>query len=92
VRIRNELVQRITVRIVNDLVEGGLVTTERPEEVAAALVRVIEENARAEEALDAEVHEIMHTHEDEIRQGNIQYHEMFRMIKQKLAKEKKFPI
>lgn len=91
-RIRSEQIGRITARIMRDLVSGGLLNTEREEDLAAGLARAFEDNLKAEDALDNEVHEIMRAHAAEMRQGNIEHHEMFRMIKQKLAKEKKFPL
>ncbi len=84
--------EKIAARIVRDLEAGGLVRTETGEEIAVELVRILQENIDAEEALDDEVHEILRAHSAEMAGGEIQYHEMFRMIKKKLAKEKKFPL
>ena len=84
--------EQIAARIVRELDAGGLVRTEAGEEIAAELVRILQENIDAEAALDDEVHEILRTHSAEMASGEIQYHEMFRMIKKKLAKEKKFPL
>lgn len=91
-RLRRVQMEQIAARIVRELEAGRLVRTESGEEITAELVRIFQENIDAEEALDGEVHEIMRTHSEEMASGEIQYHEMFRMIKKKLAKEKKFPL
>ena len=84
--------EQIAARIVRELEAGGLVRTEAGEEITAEIIRILQENIDAEEALDEEVHEILRVHSAEMATGEIQYHEMFRMIKKKLAKEKKFPL
>jgi hypothetical protein len=47
------------------------------------------EEFQNEDKLDQEVREILSEHMEKIRKENIEYQTMFRMIKTKLAKERK---
>jgi hypothetical protein len=42
-----------------------------------------------EDRLNEEVREMIRTHSDEMSRQGIQYHDMFRMIKTKLVRERK---
>ncbi len=49
---------------------------------------LLEEEIQKEEQLEEEVRNILLQHSDKIRVENVDYQEMFRMIKQKIAKER----
>jgi len=52
------------------------------------LGNLVTEEFQKEDKLDQEVREILSQHMEKIRQDNIEYQTMFRMIKLKLAKER----
>ncbi len=52
------------------------------------LINLITEDFQKEDKLDQEVREILSQHIEKIRNENIEYQTMFRMIKTKLAKER----
>jgi hypothetical protein len=54
------------------------------EEVTALLI----EEFQKEDRLDQEVRELLSKHMEKIRRENIEYQQMFKMIKTKLAREK----
>ena len=91
-RLRDEQIERLTVKVVGDLVAAGLIATERGNAIAAEFARLVRDNIAAEAALDEDVHALLRQYADEINRGDIHHHDMFRMIKQRLAKERNFPL
>ena len=53
------------------------------------LGRALAEDLQVEDRLNEEVREILRGHADQIDRQNIQYHEMFKLIKSKLVRERK---
>ena len=51
--------------------------------------RALTEDLQVEDRLNEEVREILRGHADQIDRQNIQYHEMFKLIKSKLVRERK---
>ena len=49
---------------------------------------VITEELRVEDKLNDEVRELMREHMARIRRADVEYHEMFKVIKARLAKER----
>ncbi len=57
-------------------------------ELASKISQIITEDLMVEERLEAEVRQILKSHESEIQRGDVDFHRMFLMIKKKLAKER----
>jgi len=75
--------------LAKDLTENGFVEIESSEtEFAALIARVITEDLAVEDKLDDEVKEILRAHEKEIDQKNINYAQMFNLVKRKLVRER----
>lgn len=75
-------------RIVRGLAKAGMLEVEDPAEVEQHVQRAIVEDLKVEDSLNEEVREIMREHMDRIRRADVEYHEMFKVIKAKLAKER----
>ena len=58
-------------------------------QLLAVVREAIAEDLRVEDELDAEVREILEGHAVEMRRTGAQYHEMFKMIKKKLVRERR---
>jgi len=59
-------------------------------DAATALVeRIITEDLQVEDKLNEEVRQILAQHENEMRNSGVQYHDMFKAVKQKLVRERK---
>ena len=71
------------------LEEGGHLTvgTARKSFVES-LDQAITEELSVEDRLNAEVRQMLKAHEQEIERGNVDYHKMFTMLKQKLVRER----
>jgi hypothetical protein len=74
--------------IVRELIKKQLITTDKQNELTDKVVKLIEEDIKREEELDEEVKELLLQYSDAMRKENVDYGEMFRMIKNRLAKEK----
>ncbi len=87
-RLTNDQIEAIAYRVVNDLRRAGLIAVDAAEEVEATVQAVIVEELQLEDRLNDEVREIMRAYESQIRRADVEYHEMFRAIKAKLARER----
>lgn len=74
--------------IMRDLLKDEKIIVESKNKLLEELVNLIIEEFQKEDKLDQEVREILSQHMEKIRQDNIEYQTMFRMIKSKLAKER----
>jgi hypothetical protein len=88
-KLRHDYIDFLSRRIVEQLTEEDhLVAKVDPHEVQAFIAQVIIDDLKVEDDLDAEVRKILEGYAKQMRQQNIQYHEMFQMIKRKLIKER----
>lgn len=87
-RLTHEQIEVIAYRIVHDLQRKGLVGWTDAGEVELTLQQVITDELMLEDQLNDEVREIMRAHDSEIRRADVEFHEMFRAIKARLARER----
>lgn len=74
--------------IVRNLIQDEKIIAEDKIKLHEEIVNFITDEFQKEDKLDQEVREILSQHMEKIRQDNIEYQTMFRMIKTKLAKER----
>ncbi len=88
-RIKRDQIDQITKSVLSGLKEKGLIVFKADEDkVLERMRRAVIEDMRAEEALDREVEGILNSHMGEMDRGGVDYRKMFRMLKNKLAKER----
>lgn len=87
-RLNAEQIELIAYRVVHDLRHAGMVRLDEPGEVESKVRAVITEDLLVEDRLNDEVRDIMRAHDAEIRRADVEFHEMFRAIKAKLARER----
>lgn len=87
-RLTQEQIEVIAYRVVHDLKKAGLISTDEPGDVEARIHQVITDELLVEDSLNDEVREIMRQHDAVIRRADVEFHEMFKVIKAKLAKER----
>lgn len=87
-RLTQDQIEVIAYRVVHDLQRNGLLASDDAEDVEARVQAVIVDDLEVEDRLNEEVREIMREYESQIRRADVQYHEMFRAIKSKLARER----
>jgi hypothetical protein len=75
----------ITVR---NLLKEEKIIADNKNKLTEEVIDLINEEFQKEDKLDQEVREILSQHMEKIRNENIEYQTLFRMIKTKLAKER----
>lgn len=88
-RLTKNQVEYIAYRITKELQEKELIDTDDPSHTGQALIAIMTEELLVEDRLNDEVREILTEHAEEMRRTNVEYREMFKMIKKKLARERK---
>jgi len=84
---RNQIEHLASVILRSLAKEGKIIIEDRTrllEEVTALLI----EEFQKEDRLDQEVRELLSKHMEKIRKDNIEYQQMFKLIKARLAREK----
>jgi hypothetical protein len=72
-----------------DLIDRGFIEADDPTKLRDDLIQIVTNELSVEDQLNDEVREILSQHAEEMRQKNVEYREMFKMIKKKLARERK---
>ena len=88
-RLTRNQIEFIAYRITKELSERGLIDAERPNKMIGDLIELVTQELLVEDRLNDEVREILTEHSEEMRRTNVEYREMFKMIKKKLARERK---
>ena len=88
-KLHSSQIDMMAYGLVKKLVETGTATIDVPDEVSQRVMRIVIDDLQVEDKLNEEVREILSKHEFEMRDKGIQYHEMFKIVKQKLARERK---
>ena len=87
-KLRETRIDYIAREIVNILEEEGFVEVSDKLSAYNAVFNMILDDLQLEEKLDVEVREILEQYSDKMDQDRIQYHDMFKMVKKQLAKER----
>ncbi len=88
-RLSKTQIEHMAFVIVRDLLKEEKILTDKKNRLREELENLLFEEFLKEDKLDQEVREILSQHMEKIRNENIEYQTMFRMIKTKLAKERK---
>lgn len=88
-RLTRDQVEAIAQNLVHALIKEGTLSTDEPGAVIDRLAAVFLADLSVEDRLNEEVREILEKYGDEISRSEINYQEMFRKIKMKLARERK---
>jgi hypothetical protein len=88
-KLHSSQIDMMAYGLVKKLIETGTASFENPDEMSQRAMRIVIEDLQVEDRLNEEVREILNKHEFEMRDKGIQYHEMFKIVKQKLARERK---
>jgi len=86
-RLNKQQIEHLAFRIIKSLLSEKLVMVENREKTVADIQLIITQELEKEDLLDEKVKEILKEKLNEIRNSNIDYYEMFRMVKSKLAEQ-----
>jgi hypothetical protein len=87
--IARDYVGYMATEVVKRLVEGELIETKVPDAVAQRLRQRMMEEITVEDRLNEEVRQILTDHQDEMRRTSVSYQEMYKKVKQQLARDRK---
>ena len=93
-RLTRDQVEIVAQHIVRGLLreEHIAVDHDQPEPIIDAVAQVLTADLTAEDQLNEEVREMLKTYADDISRGSLNYQELFRKVKAKLARERKMVI
>jgi len=84
-----DFVAHIASEVVKRLIEGGQIETKAPEAVGARVRQRMLEELTVEDRLNEEVRQILVERQDEMRNTGVSYQEMYKKVKQHLARDRK---
>jgi len=84
-----DYVAHIANEVVKRLVEGGHIETKASEAVANRVRQKMLEELTVEDRLNEEVRQILVERQDEMRSTGVSYQEMYKKVKQHLARDRK---
>jgi len=87
-RLNKNQIEHMAFVIARNLLKEEKIIADDKNKFIEDLINLITEDFQKEDKLDQEVREILSQHIEKIRNENIEYQTMFRMIKTKLAKER----
>jgi len=87
-RLHKNQIEHLAFSIVRNLLKEEKILADNKNRLIEEINILITEEFQNEDKLDQEVREILNKHMEKIRNDNIEYQTMFRMIKTKLAKER----
>jgi hypothetical protein len=87
-RLNKNQIEHLGSLILRNLLKEGKIIFEDKSRLLEELANLLIEEFQKEERLDQEVRELLTKHIEKIRKDNIEYQQMFKLIKAKLAREK----
>lgn len=84
-----DYVAHMATEVVKRLVEGGQIETKDPVAVTQRVRLRMMEELTVEDRLNDEVRQILIDHQDEMRRTGVSYQEMYKKVKQQLARDRK---
>jgi hypothetical protein len=87
--LQRDYVTHIANLVIKKLVEGGHIETKAVEGVGQRVKQRMMEELAVEDRLNEEVRQILTDHQDEMRRTGVSYQEMYKKVKQQLARERK---
>ena len=87
--LRREYVQLLSKKIVEELVEHEMIEVPEGLDLAVQLFQVMDAEVNLEDRINEEVRMLLNQYQDQMRQSGASYQEMFKLIKNKLVRERK---
>jgi len=87
--LRKEYVRLLSTKIAEDLVQQEMIEVPEDLDLANQLFQVMDAEVNLEDRLNEEVRVLLNQYQDQMRQSGASYQEMFKLIKNKLVRERK---
>jgi hypothetical protein len=87
--LRREYVLLLSKKIVEDLIKQEMIEIPDGLDLAEQLFQVMDAEVNLEDRINEEVRLLLNQYQDQMRQSGASYQEMFKLIKNKLVRERK---
>ena len=87
--LRRDYVRLLSVRVVAELQKQEMIGVPEGLDLAEQVFQVMDTEVNLEHRIDDEVRSLLNQYQDQMRQSGASYQEMFKLIKNKLVKERK---
>ena len=87
-KLRKQQIEVIAAKIIDDLIKRESIEAENEDKAKTLVKKVIIDDFNVEDKLNDEVRELLEKISSEMRQGSVEYHKMFRLVKEKLIRER----
>jgi uncharacterized protein len=87
--LRKEFVRLLSSKVAHELLEQEMIEIPQGFDLAECLFPVMDDEANIEDRINEEVRVLLTQYQDQMRQSGASYQEMFKLIKNKLVKERK---
>ncbi len=87
-RMRPEQVEMMAHQVVRRLDESGLVRFEHREGAVEHVARALTADLQVEDRLNDEVRSLLEQHSSDVDKSGLEFHQMFRILKSKLIRER----
>ena len=87
--LRKEYVRLLSTKIVDELVKQEMIEVPAGLNLAEQLFQIMDAEVNLEDRLNEEVRGLLNQYQDQMRASGASYQEMFKLIKNKLVKERK---
>jgi hypothetical protein len=87
-RLNKNQIEHLASVILRNLAKEGKIIIEDKSRLLEEVTTLLIEEFQKEDRLDQEVRELLSKHMEKIRKDNIEYQQMFKLIKARLAREK----
>ncbi len=87
--LQKEYVRYLSQRVVNELIKREMIEIPVQSPLRDQVLAVMDEELSVEDRINDEARNLLHQYAEHMRQTGVSYHEMFKMVKNRLVKEKK---
>ena len=87
--LRKEYVRLLSTKVVEDLIKQEMIEVPEDFDLAEQLFQIMDAEINMEDRLNEEVRLLLNQYQDQMRQSGASYQEMFKLIKNKLVRERK---
>ena len=87
--LRKEFVRLLSIKLADELIEQEMIEVPIEFKLSDQILQVMDAEVNLEDRLNEEVRTVLNQYQDQMRQSGASYQEMFKLIKNKLVKERK---
>ena len=87
--LRKEYVRLLSTKVVEELIQHEMIEVPEGLDLAEQLFQVMDAEINLEDKINDEVRQVLNQYQEQMRQSGASYQEMFKLIKNKLVRERK---